>query len=196
MKNCQAINQKNCQTKLLRSYDTNKAYKNNSNYLILNQILYRNNKHKSTTKKFLTTNKEFETNNKKISNELKCNFTNNGPKMASKIPINKPTTTIISSTIFFCEPCTTLKVFLKIIHLNEKKSIGIQNIPIKFIKMFAEYFSSVLANIFNKCIQNGIFPSKLKMAKIIPIHNNGCAHTAFNYRQKSILSPFPKYLKI
>ena len=72
---------------------------------------------------------------------------------------------------------------------------GIQNIPIKFIKMSTEYLSSVLANIFYKSMQNGKFPSKLKIAKVISIHKNGCAHTASNYCPISFLSHFPKYLK-
>ena len=43
-------------------------------------------------------------------------------------------------------------------HENEKKSTGIPNILIKCIKMFAEYQSSVLANIFKKCMRKGILP--------------------------------------
>ena len=160
---------------------------------LINQILHRNNKHKPTIEKLLTENNEFVTNDKEIGNELNSFFTSIGPKMVSKIPNTKPTTTISSSTKpFFCEPCTINEVFLKIMQLNEKKSTGILNIPIKFIKMSAEFLSSVLAKIFNTCMQIGIFPSLLKIAKITPIHKSGCTHTASNYRPISILSPFSK----
>ena len=50
----------------------------------------------------------------------------------------------------------------------------------------------VLSNIFNKCIQDGVFPSKLEVAKITPIHKGGCTFKATNYRPISVLSPFSK----
>ena len=77
-------------------------------------------------------------------------------------------------------------------HLNDKKAIGIENIPIKIIKMAAEHISPVLSNLFNKCILKGIFPSELKIAKITPIHKKGSFHKATNYRPISVLSPFSK----
>ena len=77
-------------------------------------------------------------------------------------------------------------------HLNGKKSVGIENIFIKFIKMSAEYTSSVFADMYNKCMQDGVFPSKLKIAKVTPSFKNGCIYTASNYCPISVLSPFSK----
>ena len=74
----------------------------------------------------------------------------------------------------------------------KKKSVGIENIPIKFIKTSAEYISLPLANIFNKCMQVGIFPKLLKIAKITPLHKNGSTNRATNYRPISVLSSFSK----
>ena len=77
--------------------------------------------------------------------------------------------------------------------LNGKKSVGIENIPIKFIKMSAEYTLSVLADMYNKCMQGGVFPTKLKIAEVTPIFKNGSRYTASNYnRPISVLSPFSK----
>ena len=56
----------------------------------------------------------------------------------------------------------------------------------------SECIAAVLSNIFNKCIQDVIFPSKLKVAKITPIHKDGCTFKATNYRPISVLSPFSK----
>ena len=81
--------------------------------------------------------------------------------------------------------------------LNEKKAAGIENIPIKFIKISSDIISAVPSNIFNKCIQDGVFPSKLKVADITPIHKGGCTFKATNYCPISVLSPFSKiYEKI
>ena len=41
-------------------------------------------------------------------------------------------------------------------------------------------------------MQDGVFPSKLKIAKVTPILKNGCRYTASNYRPISALSPFFK----
>jgi len=49
-----------------------------------------------------------------------------------------------------------------------------------------------LTDIFNNCVQNGIFPDKLKLAKVIPIFNSGAKDIASNYRPISILSHFSK----
>ena len=116
--------------------------------------------------------------------------------MASKIPNIKLTTTISSSTkSFFCEPCTINEVFLKIMQLNEKKSTGILNIPIKFIKMSAEFLSSVLAKIFNTCMQIGIFPSLLKIEKITKSIKMGALIQLLIIVRYQLYHLFQKYLK-
>ena len=79
---------------------------------------------------------------------------------------------------FFCKPCTDKEVYLELMRLNEKKAVGIENIPIKFLKMTAECASLLLSKIFNKCISKGVFPSKLKIAKVTPLHKSGCSMVA------------------
>ena len=76
--------------------------------------------------------------------------------------------------------------------LNEKKAVGIENIPIKFLKMTAECTSLLLSKIFNKCISKGVFPLKLKIAKVTPPHKSGYSYKSTNYRPISIFSPFSK----
>ena len=133
-----------------------------------------------------------------ICNELNNYFINIGPKTASKIFSNflnndDPPHSLPSMTnSMFCEPCFQCEVFQKIMCLNEKKLVGIENIPIKFIKISAEYISLPLANIFNKCMRLGIFLKLLKIAKITPLHKNGSTRRATNYRPISVLSPFSK----
>ena len=86
-----------------------------------------------------------------IDNELNSYFTEIGPRMESKIPDTKAMNTISSSlNSFFCEPCTESEVFQEIMHLNEKKSAGNENIPTKFIKISAKYVSPMLTSIYNK----------------------------------------------
>ena len=61
--------------------------------------------------------------------------------------------------------------------------------------MTAECTSLLLSKIFNKCISKGVFPPKLKIAKVTPLHKSGYSYKSTNYRPISILSPFSKVLE-
>jgi len=100
---------------------------------------------------------------------IKWFFVSIGPKMASKISSvnNKVDYISCASKSFFCEPCTELEVFQEINALNDKKAIGIENIPIKFLKIAAEITTALISKLLNKCIQKSVFPSNLKIAKVI-----------------------------
>ena len=56
--------------------------------------------------------------------------------------------------------------------LNEKKAVGIDNIPVSIL--------------------NGIFPSRLKITKVTPLYKNGPSHQTTNCRPISILTPISK----
>ena len=67
---------------------------------------------------------------------------------------------------------------------------GFYSLPVSTLKYANEILSDVLSNIFNKSIQLGTFPSKLKMAKVIPIFKPGDETEPNNYRPISLLSCF------
>ena len=47
--------------------------------------------------------------------------------------------------------------------------------------------SPILAILFNKCLQIGLFPDDLKISKIIPIHKSGAKNELSNLRTISML---------
>ena len=49
--------------------------------------------------------------------------------------------------------------------------------------------------IFNSCLKNGLYPDKLKIARVIPFHKGGSNSELQNYRPISILSTFNKILE-
>ena len=97
----------------------------------------------------------------------------------------------------FFEPCTEFEVFRELMNLNEKKAIGIENIPIRFLKMTSEITLSLFSNLFNKRILRGSFPNRLKIAKVTPLYKSGPKlliklRTIGRFRSYHL---FPKYLK-
>ena len=52
-----------------------------------------------------------------------------------------------------------------------------------------------LVHIFNPLFSTGIFPSEMKIAKVIPLFKNGNKLDFSNYRPISLLSQFSKILK-
>ena len=53
--------------------------------------------------------------------------------------------------------------------MQDNKAYGLYSSPVKLLKLASEVTSVPLASIFNQSISSGIFPSKLKRAKIVPI---------------------------
>ena len=93
---------------------------------------------------------------------------------------------------FFISPTVPDKVSSIIQSLKKNKSTGPNSIPVKLLKILDPQISVQLSQIINDSFQNGIFPEKLKIAKVIPIFKKGDASKNSNYRPISLLSIFSK----
>ena len=88
---------------------------------------------------------------------------------------------------------TTPDEILKIINdLDGKKSGDIFNISPDVVKLNGQVNSQILTIIFNKSIQEGCFPTAMKIAKILPLHKGDSALLVGNYRPISLLPIFSK----
>ena len=96
---------------------------------------------------------------------------------------------------FYCRLINTEEVSKIIETLDKKKTEDIYKIPIRIVKDLGEYISKPLAHIFNASFTQGIFPDKLKLAKIIPLYKGGDQSTLKNFRPISILPIFDKILE-
>ena len=76
--------------------------------------------------------------------------------------------------------------------MDDTKSSGPNSIPIKLLKIGKDTLSTQLCNIYNLSFQQGVFPSKNKIAKIIPVFKSGSKDDINNYRPISLLSTFSK----
>ena len=76
-----------------------------------------------------------------------------------------------------------------------KKACGYDNIDPYVIQQVIPQIATQLAHIFNRSFVTGIAPSKLKIAKVIPIYKNENPELFANYRPISILPSISKILE-
>jgi hypothetical protein len=132
-----------------------------------------------------------------ISNKFNAFFTNIGPTFASKInaPPNKSFMDFLknkTNSIFKFKEITPSDVTKTISSLSSKPSSGHDNISSILIKKIAQPLSSPLALIINQSLKTGIFPERLKLAKVIPIYKKDDLTIFDNYRPISLLPVISK----
>jgi Reverse transcriptase (RNA-dependent DNA polymerase) len=79
-------------------------------------------------------------------------------------------------------------VFEKLKELDIKKAPGPDQLPPLLFCRCASALTFPLFEIFNQSLKSGIFPTEWKTAHVTPIHKDGSAHDARNYRPISKLS--------
>ena len=76
-----------------------------------------------------------------------------------------------------------------------KTSIDSNGLDMALVKNIIEYVAKPLTYICNQSLKTGIFPNKMKIAKVIPIFKTGDKHEFTNYRPVSLLPQFSKILE-
>ena len=61
------------------------------------------------------------------------------------------------------------------------------NLPVKFLKLTKNEIAPILRTLFNKSIEEGLYPNILKIAKVVPIFKAGDSRQLNNYRPISLL---------
>lgn len=101
----------------------------------------------------------------------------------------------LSDRSFFLRPVTEADVFAVIMSLNNSCSTDIYDFTAAFLKRCAAGVVAPLTHIFNSMFTSGVFPEKLKIAKIIPIHKKGKVDEVSNYRPIAILPIISKIVE-
>ena len=76
--------------------------------------------------------------------------------------------------------------------LKTTNAQGYDEISVKILKWSAPFISSPLAYIYNKSLETGFFPSRLKYSTVIPIFKTGDRLDIGNFRPISLLLSFSK----
>ena len=165
----------------------------------INEILTKNQtKHKLPT--VFKENGTYITDNINIANKCNTFFTNVGQKIAKDIQydgnknysyyLNKQ----INSTFTF-KNIDEIIVKKTINNLPTKNSCGYDDISSKLLKVIATVIIKPLTLLINQVLNTGIFPDKLKIAKVIPIYKKGDPQLFENYRPISLLPTISKVLE-
>ena len=141
-------------------------------------------------------NDKLITNSQNICDCLDSYFTNLGTNLSKGIlsstsPLNH--VTFLHHSLFFTP--TNQFVVEKIINNLKITSPGYDDIHSKIIKQISMIIAMPLSHIINCSLISGIVPSKLKIAKVIPIFKNGHRGDMCNYRPISVLPCFSKILE-
>ena len=79
--------------------------------------------------------------------------------------------------------------------IKSKHSCGNDDISNSLLKQIADPLLYPLSIIFNKSLQEGIFPDSMKIAKVIPLYKSLDNSSMTNYRPISLLPVISKVLE-
>ncbi len=96
---------------------------------------------------------------------------------------------------FYMSSTTPNEIVSCVRTLSPKKSCSFDDINTLLVQHVVEFICLPLNHIFNLSLNNGIFPDKLKIAKVVPIYKSGPANDLINYRPISILPALSKILE-
>ena len=122
-----------------------------------------------------------------IANTFFKYFTDIGPSLAKNIKMRKNINfqdflTGTHNCTFQFKKIDEISILRIINDLPNKSSTGFDDISMRLIKAI-------------KTLNTGIFPEKLKIAKVIPIHKKGSLNDISNYRSIALLPSISKILE-
>ena len=135
-----------------------------------------------------------------IANSFNTFFTQVGPKLANNIdiPLGKSHSDYLtkpSNSTFNFQNIEETDIIQIIDNLPNKTSRGNDDLSYQFIKRIKISLTKPLSIIINQILNSGIFPEKLKIAKVIPIHKKDDNKLFNNYRPISLLPVMSKIVE-
>ena len=169
------------------------------NWKIINELLNRN-KSNTTSNNTFVYNEKTISDKQEIANSFNSFFSKIGQNLANKIPnSNKSPIEFLQNlekqaNSLFIQPIVEDEL-KKILSKLKDSAAGFDEIKPIIIRYSNEHLFTPLLFILNQSLQSGIFPEKLKIAKVTPIFKKGEHNLFTNYRPISVLSVFSKILE-
>ena len=79
--------------------------------------------------------------------------------------------------------------------LDSNKANGADNISVKMLKLINSHIAPIISKLINLAFEEGVYPSCLKLAKVLPIFKSGSKTVPGNYRPISLLSNINKIIE-
>lgn len=183
--------------KCKKDYYNNVLEKNKNNirgtWKILNSIIRKKNPSMSFSDYFIVDDKAIK--DEAVVEGFNNFFVNVGPKLAKEIkpPQGGSTEKYLNernpSTIFLRD--TDRYEIIDIVrNFKNKTSLDWNGIDMTLVKQVIDTIVDPLTYICNLSLKSGCFPTKMKLAKVIPLYKSGEKNLFTNYRPVSLLSQF------
>ena len=132
-----------------------------------------------------------------IAQEFNNFFVSIGPQLPSNISSSTNHMVYMNTVAnsIFIPDITTIEV-INVILLLKNSCAGWDDIPAYVMKRCINVYIEPLTHIIDKSMKEGVFPSELKLAKVVPIFKSGDSSKITNYRPISVLSFFSKLAAI
>ena len=151
------------------------------------------NSDKNKQKNIFSINNKIISNSQVIAQEFNNFFVSIGPQLASNISSSTNHMVYMNTVAnsIFIPDITTIEV-INVILLLKNSCAGWDDIPAYVMKRCINVYIEPLTHIIDKSMKEGVFPSELKLAKVVPIFKSGDSSKITNYRPISVLSFFSK----
>ena len=134
----------------------------------------------------------------KIKSKLQLSSTSVLPTLGSELSENVPLSNHRythylknrNSYSLFLDPVTQLDLINATNKIKTKNSLDKNNLSSKLMKSTIYNIANPLTHIMNMSLSNGVVPSGMQIAKVIPIFKTGDRTSFTNYRPISILPVF------
>lgn len=132
----------------------------------------------------------------KLANLFNNFFINIPKQLNNNLPTkNNYMPSIITYPTFYLDTVSETEVCNIIMSMKKSNSVGFDGISSNLLIKYLQFFIKPLTYLINFSFAEGVFPSSLKIAKIIPLHKKGERDKIENYRPISLLSTISKVLE-
>ena len=145
---------------------------------ILNEVINKRENKRTYREYFIKSNKRISQ-KEDIANGFNNFLTNVGPNLAKNIPLPKTDTAIydyleenIEHTMFL-SPVDDLESIRTVQNCKNKRSTDFSDISISLLKKEISKIVKPFPHLCNVSFQTGVFPNKIKIAKVIPLCKSG-----------------------
>ena len=167
---------------------------------VLNQVIRKGNETSQVNTVFKDDRKLTVTDKTKVADLFNDFFVGVGPNLANSLPVNNSTHVqdYLQNKVdhsLFLHKVDEQELQNIVNGLKPKTSTDYNGLDMRIVKSIFTSVSKPFVHICNLSISNGVFPDKMKIAKVIPLFKKGSPMECCNYRPVSLLPQMSKILE-